>query len=70
MEFDMNRNDFIENLKVQVNEQSITVFPTDEEILQNMDKTDRLFVFDIEDIDKKIKIEKLTKMRRTTIFIL
>lgn len=55
------KNSFIDSLRVQVNDQPITLFPTDEEILQKMDKTDKMYSFDMEDIDKKIRIAKLTK---------
>ena len=63
------KNSFTDSLKVQINNQPITLFPTDEDILNKMDKTDKMYLFDIEDIDKKIKIAKLTKQRWTTIFI-
>lgn len=63
------KNSFIDSLRVQVNDQPITLFPTDEEILHKMDKTDKMYSIDMEDIDRKIKIAKLTKTRRTTIFI-
>lgn len=57
------KNSFTDSLKVQINNQPITLFPTDEDILNKMDKTDKMYLFDIEDIDKKIKIAKLTKQR-------
>ncbi len=57
------KNSFTDSLKVQINNQPITLFPTDEDILNKMDKTDKMYLFDMEDIDKKIKIAKLTKQR-------
>lgn len=68
-ELENKRNEFIEGIQVQVGEQAISLFPTDEDVLQKMDKNDKMYSFDMEDIDKKIKITKLTKTRRTIIFI-
>ena len=55
------KNDFVDALRTQVNEETEISFPADEEILKHMDKTDKMYSFDMEDIDTKIKIERLTK---------
>lgn len=68
-ELENKRNEFIKGIQVQVNEQAISLFPADEDVLQNMDKADKMYSFEMVDIDEKIKITRLTKSRRTIIFI-
>ena len=57
-ELENKRNEFIERIQVQVGEQAISLFPTDEDVLQKMDKNDKMYSFDMEDIDKKIMLYK------------
>lgn len=55
------KTDFVDSLQTQVNEETETSFPSDDEILKHMDKTDKMYSFDMEDIDARIKMERLTK---------
>lgn len=61
--------DFRDSLSALPNEQPRPSFPADEDVLGKMDPKNKMYSFDMEDIDKKIKISKLTKARRATIFI-
>ena len=62
------RNEFVETLKVEKSETIITEFPTDEAVAK-MRSEGFGYLFNVEDIEKKIKISKLTRERRTIIFI-
>ena len=55
------RERFIKNLQTQVSNTKQSEFPTDEEILKNMDINDKFYSFDIKDIDRRIRISNLTK---------
>ena len=58
---DIERNDFVDNLQSQINEETEVLFPSDEEILEHMDKMDKMYSFDIKDIDTRIRISNPTK---------
>jgi len=46
---------------VHENNQSEMPFPSDEDVISKMDKTNRMFSFNIDDIDKRIRIEGLSR---------
>ena len=46
---------------VHENNQSEMPFPSDEDVISKMDKTNRMFSFNIDDIDKRIRIERLSR---------
>lgn len=54
---------FRDSLKVTTIDQSIIRYPADEDVLDKMDKSDLLYSFDMENIDKKIKVSKVSKER-------
>ncbi len=56
-------DNFRDSLKVISIDQSIIRYPADEDVLDKMDKTDLLYSFDMENIDKKIKVSKVSKER-------
>ena len=49
------------NIKVDITNKEQDPFPSDEDISKKMDISDKFYSFDMDDIDKKIKIPKLTK---------
>jgi len=54
-------NKFLEELKVQVNDETEMLCPSDNDILSRMDKENNMYSFDMEDIDRKIRVGSLTK---------
>ena len=55
------KEEFINSIKVNQDNMNQSSFPLDEDIIMHMDIKDKFYSFNIEDIDKKIKIPKLTK---------
>ena len=54
-------NKFLEGLKEKVNEETEITYPSDEEIVSKMDKGNYMYSFDMEEIDRRIRIGDLTK---------
>lgn len=55
------KEEFLNSLKVDITNKEQDPFPSDEDISKKMDISDKFYSFDMDDIDKKIKIPKLTK---------
>ena len=55
------RNELIERLRFESTNNEQNPFPSDEDIVKNMNINEKFYSFNMEDIDKKIRIPKLTK---------
>lgn len=55
------KEEFLNSLKVNITNKEPDPFPSDEDIIEKMDINDKFYSFDMDDIDKKIKIPKLAK---------
>ncbi len=55
------RNELIESLRFESTNNEQNPFPSDEEIVKNMNINEKFYSFNMEEIDTKIRIPKLTK---------